>query len=120
MPDSWRPDISGVVVRDEDGSITFTVLDSSKVVFSEEFADFVTAAILSDVPVYFQKLGPPGHLLSFYRMNERLLPLIQARDLQGLFAGFKPVLNSTGHLWKLDGLTMRTELLDRSGDAEAS
>src|ERR1700730_5543622 len=71
LDESWRPDLSGIVVRvdETDGvaNITFTILDSSKLMFSEKFAGFVASAVMKGITVYFQTLGPPGHLPSLFQ-----------------------------------------------------
>jgi hypothetical protein len=115
LDEGWRPDLSGIVVRVAEGDtpdLTFTILDSSKLMFSEKFAGFVAAAVMDEVPVFFQTLGPLGHFPSLLQMNDILLECTTALDLSATFHQYRRALDGIAaqHVWESDGLELRTEL----------
>ncbi|MCV0397630.1 MAG: hypothetical protein K5872_17470 [Rhizobiaceae bacterium] len=120
VPADWRPDRSGLVFRFEHlkrKEISVVILDPSPAMFTEAFATIVCGWSENGFKVYFSAVGPTGHIPSLVLVSKRVRKAARARDLQGVFKVFFEILQeiTTLHEWEPDGLTLRTEIVERAG-----
>jgi hypothetical protein len=120
IPDGWRPAESGIVLRIE-GDLTITILDTTKLFLTPEFANFVCSVVEAGSDVFFQAVGPAGHFPSKALVNPHIRVAMQQQDLGMLQQAFLEIFFhiSVAFNWQLDGLVLRNDV-DRSTLGAAS
>ncbi len=104
LDDSWRPDLSGIVISPQNAGIPaqyevregieFLVLGGEAAIRRPVFAAFVAALLRSRTPVFLAVPGPAGHYPARVFLNDALARTPQAA-LADAFAG---ILNAAkGH-----------------------
>lgn len=111
LPDDWRPDLSGVIVRPdgiEDGRITLHVERASEFLASETFFAVVAQWIAEGIEVAISLPGPVGHLPVRAEATDWLRPAAEAGDPAAFLERLMTLLDSLArHDFQPDGAVER-------------
>lgn len=102
LDDDWRPDRSGIIVREtlEDipphwplrAGLVFEVCGPDASVEREAFVALVASRILEGVPVFLSAHGPMGFGSMYAFLNEMLAPVVETVDVAKIAAALRGVL----------------------------
>lgn len=91
LGDEWRPDLKGIMIKrvfnnipaGYEGKIAlnFEVIGKKSVIHDINFIEVIGGYILQGFPC-FLSIGKPRHSLSMVFLNNKLLPLIESRNLE--------------------------------------
>ncbi len=116
LAERWRPDRSGVVLRigleRAPPDVTAVIVSGKAAFVSAEFASLIAGWVSNGIEVYFEAVGPVGHLPGKLLVNPHIQEGMANQDLVAVLTKFVDMLEHlrTKHVWKPDGLTMRTAL----------
>lgn len=111
LPDDWRPDLSGVIVRPdgiEDGRITLHVERVTDFLARADLFATVGQWIAQGIEVAFSLPGPAGHLPVRAVATDWLRPAIEADDAAAFLERLMALLDSLArHPFEPDGIETR-------------
>lgn len=112
MPEDFRPEQSGLVFRINEDDVVVVILDPTKKFMSEKFAEIIGGWVQNDVLVYFQTVGPAGHLPSKYLVNHVMKTAVANHDLEAAQLAMMKIYLSASiyHRWEPDGLVLHSSL----------
>jgi hypothetical protein len=99
----WRPDLSGVLIAeaaDASGTpnnfaVELIVTAPHTVIESERFAGLVAGFLASGTGTFLNIPGGPGQPARRTRLQDWVLPAVEARDLAGVIAGIRGCYEAT-------------------------
>lgn len=111
LPDAWRPDLSGVIVRPdgvEDGVITLHVVRPTEFLASQSFFSTIAGWIVEGVEVALSIPGPVGTYPARAVVTNWLRPAVEAGDPGAFVARVLRSLDKLAeHEFQPDGVTAR-------------
>ena len=92
LPESMRPDKSGVIVQLEGGEFVLNAIASAEAYLSDPVLQLIGVAIDGGVPIYITTPSKPGQVSWKLHLNPKLAAAVGARDKASVRAGVVKML----------------------------